>query len=108
MLDFVQKVPFTHEDIPLPFIYIIPSQLLLYHCQLMAHLSQQYILESLNDVSDKMQVHTAGHHPVNFDAPDLANEGLVLGRVIPSGKSMTLDCQAAQTLVTNCRLINLH
>ncbi len=33
-----------------------------------------------------MQVHTVGHHPVNFDAPDLANQGLVLGRVIPLGE----------------------
>lgn len=43
VLDFVQKVPFTHENIPLPFIYIVPSQLLLYHCQLMAHLSRHSI-----------------------------------------------------------------
>ncbi len=48
VLDFVQKVPFTHENIPLPFIYIVPSQLLLYHCQLMAHLSQQSIRVEIN------------------------------------------------------------
>lgn len=76
VLDFVQKIPFTHEDVPLPVIDIVPSQLLLYYCQLMAHLSQQRIHVEDNHrmtLVTKCKCNPAGYHTVCPETPNFAN-----------------------------------